>query len=151
MRKQHSTYVGRTEFDCIIRIASSLVDSDSLVNKESMRISLVYLQIFLTASYSLFPFNPWGIKLEEGSLSDSLSDLGENSHSEFEPFSRKRLWKRHSYDDDWEEDTNEELKLLLEFEPCKKAPHGHRDGSLNKRNELKNVPISVGPKLQEAF
>lgn len=111
----------------------------------------MHLQIFLTSSCSLFPLNPGGIKLEEESVFGSLRDLGEDSHSEYEPFSRKRLRKQHSYDDDWEEDTNEEVELLLYFEHCKKAPHRHRDGSVNKRNELKNVPISARPKMQEAF
>lgn len=46
MRKHHHAYVGRTEFDCNMCIASSLVNSDSLVNKESMRISLVAWCIF---------------------------------------------------------------------------------------------------------
>lgn len=88
---------------------------------------------------------------ENPSVSGSLSDLGEDSHSESEPFSRKRLRKQHSYTDDWEEDTNEELELLPKVEPRKKAPHGHRDGSDNKRNKLKDVPISTGPKMQEAI
>ncbi|CAN4086211.1 unnamed protein product [Withania somnifera] len=88
---------------------------------------------------------------ENLSLSGSISDLGEDSHGESEPFSRKRLRKQHSYTDDWEEDTNEELELLPKVEPRKKAPHGHRDGSDDKRNELKNVPISAGPKMQEVI
>ncbi|KAG5618412.1 hypothetical protein H5410_018236 [Solanum commersonii] len=88
---------------------------------------------------------------ENPSVSGSLSDLGEDSHGESEPFSRKRLRKQHSYTDDWEEDTNEELELLPKVEPRKKAPHGHRDGSDNKRNKFKDVPISTGPKMQEAI
>lgn len=88
---------------------------------------------------------------ENPSASGSLSDLGEDSHGESEPFSRKRLRKQHSYDDDWEEDVKEEFELLPKAELRKKAPHSHRDSSDNKRNELKSVPISAGQKMQEAF
>ncbi|KAJ8536345.1 hypothetical protein K7X08_034746 [Anisodus acutangulus] len=88
---------------------------------------------------------------ENPSVSGSISDPGEDSHGESEPVSRKRLHKQHSYPDDWEEDTYEELELFPKVEPRKKAPHGHRDRSDNKRNELKNVPISAGPKMQEAI
>ncbi|CAN4088315.1 unnamed protein product [Withania somnifera] len=88
---------------------------------------------------------------ENPSVPGCFSDLGEDSHGESEPSSRKRLRKPHSYADDWEEDTDEELDLLPKVEPRKKAPHGHRDCSDNKRNELRNVPIIAGPKMQVAF
>jgi chromosome transmission fidelity protein 4 len=89
---------------------------------------------------------------EQGlSVSGSLSDLGEDSHGESEPSTRKRLRKRSAYEGRWDEDGCDEWSLPPKVESRKKANHIHKE-SLNNRNEgLRRITTSASPKMQEAF
>ncbi|KAE8125017.1 hypothetical protein FH972_019855 [Carpinus fangiana] len=89
---------------------------------------------------------------EQGlSASGSLSDLGEDSHGESEPSTRKRLRKQSAYDESLDEDGRDEWSLPPKVESRKKANHVHKE-SLNNRNEgLRRIMTSASPKMQEAF
>ncbi|KAK4426922.1 hypothetical protein Salat_1461000 [Sesamum alatum] len=87
---------------------------------------------------------------EEPAVSGNLSDFHEDSHGEFEPPSRKRLRKHSNYDDDWEEDCNDELESIPKVESRKKASYGHK-GNLNGKSGSRNMIVTAGSKMQEAF
>jgi chromosome transmission fidelity protein 4 len=89
---------------------------------------------------------------EQGlSASGSLSDLGEDSHGESEPSTRKRLRKQSACDESLDEDGRDEWSLPPKVESRKKANHVHKE-SLNNRNEgLRRIMTSASPKMQEAF
>ncbi|XP_015883273.3 protein ENHANCER OF LHP1 1 [Ziziphus jujuba] len=85
---------------------------------------------------------------EELSTSGSLSDIGEDSHGESEPPSRKRLRKQSALETDFDDDGSNKLILMRKVESRKKAHKGIADyGSEIQRSKM----ISDGPKLQEAF
>ena len=84
---------------------------------------------------------------QEPSASGSLSDLGEDSHGESEPPSRKRLRKQSTYDEDINDDL---LSSLPKVESRKKASHSHKE-SLNNGNEGLKSTTSARLKMQEAF
>lgn len=84
------------------------------------------------------------------SASASLSDLGEDSHGESEPTSRKRLRKRSAYEENLEENGNDEWSLPPKVESRKKANRIDKE-SLNNRNEGLRSITSARPKMQEAF
>lgn len=89
---------------------------------------------------------------EQGlSASGSLSDLGEDSHGESEPSTRKRLRKQSAYEESLDEYGCDEWSLPPKVESRKKANHIHKE-ILNNRNEgLRRITTSASPKMQEAF
>lgn len=103
---------------------------------------------------SLYSKNSHGLLMfdeeEEPSASGNLSDLNEDSHGEFEAPSRKRLRKHSNYNDEWEEDFNDELETIPKAETRKKAFYGHKE-SLNGKSGSRNMMVTAGPKMQEAF
>ncbi|XP_059644815.1 protein ENHANCER OF LHP1 1 [Cornus florida] len=88
---------------------------------------------------------------KEPSTSGSLSDLGEDSYGESEPPSRKRLRKQSAYDDDFDEENNDEFKLLPKVESRKKVSSGQKESLNNGKKALRSPTTSAGPKLQDAF
>ncbi|XVE56745.1 hypothetical protein DITRI_Ditri04bG0035600 [Diplodiscus trichospermus] len=80
---------------------------------------------------------------EEHSMSGSLSDLGEGSHDESEPPSRKRLRKQSVIDDDQCEDVYDELS----FPKTESRKKVHR---VKEKDGLRSV-MTFRPKMQEAF
>ncbi|ONI08991.1 hypothetical protein PRUPE_5G211000 [Prunus persica] len=88
---------------------------------------------------------------EELSTSGSLSDLGEDSHGESEPPSRKRLHKHSAYDNDLEEDGFDDLSLLPKVESHKKARRKHGESADNGKEGVSSKLTSVRPKMQVAF
>lgn len=88
---------------------------------------------------------------EELSTSGSLSDLGEDSHGESEPPSRKRLHKHSAYDNDLEEDGFDDLSLLPKVESHKKARRKHSESADNGKEGVSSKLTSVRPKMQGAF
>ncbi|KAK9278760.1 hypothetical protein L1049_028337 [Liquidambar formosana] len=87
----------------------------------------------------------------EPSTSGSLSDLGEDSHGESEPPSRKRLRKQSVFEDTLEEDVDHELSSYPKVESCKKSHRVHKERLDNGNEGLRSVMSSVRPKMQEAF
>ncbi|KAF3957802.1 hypothetical protein CMV_017222 [Castanea mollissima] len=87
---------------------------------------------------------------EDLSASGSLSDLGEGSHGESEPPSRKRLRKQSAYEENFEENGNDEWSLRPKVESRKKANRVEKE-SLNNRNEGLRSITSARPKMQESF
>ncbi|EYU38153.1 hypothetical protein ABFS82_04G141100 [Erythranthe guttata] len=87
---------------------------------------------------------------EAPSVSGNLSDLNEDNHGELETPSRKRLRKHSNYSDDWEEDCNDELESIPKVESRKKASYGHKE-NLNSKTGSRNMMVTAGPKIQEAF
>lgn len=88
---------------------------------------------------------------QEPSASGSLSDLGEDSHGESEPPSRKRLRKQSTYDKELDEDINDDLlSSLPKVESRKKGHRGHKE-SLDNGNEGHRSTVSTRLKMQEAF
>ncbi|PQM39047.1 WD repeat and HMG-box DNA-binding protein 1 [Prunus yedoensis var. nudiflora] len=88
---------------------------------------------------------------EELSTSGSLSDLGEDSHGESEPPSRKRLHKHSAYDNDLEEDGFDDLSLLPKVESHKKARRKHSESADNGKEGASSKLTSVRPKMQVGF
>ncbi|GMP33197.1 hypothetical protein CsSME_00006625 [Camellia sinensis var. sinensis] len=86
---------------------------------------------------------------EEPNISGSLSDLGEDSHDESEPPSRKRLRKQSVYSDDFDEEINDDLSLLPKSQ--KKASHSRKETMEKGKEVQKSTIISAGSKMQEAF
>ncbi|TYH24463.1 hypothetical protein ES288_A03G093600v1 [Gossypium darwinii] len=84
------------------------------------------------------------------SMSGSLSDLGEDSHGESEPPSRKRLRKQSVIDDDQHEDVYDELNLVRKTEPQRKVPRVNKENSDKDKDALKAM-MAFRPKMQEAF
>ncbi|KAK7845380.1 wd repeat and hmg-box dna-binding protein 1 [Quercus suber] len=96
-------------------------------------------------------FLSWSPNEEEDlSASGSLSDLGEGSHGESEPPSRKRLRKPSAYEENLEENGNDEWSLRPKVESRKKANRIEKE-SLNNRNEGLRSITSARPKMQESF
>lgn len=87
---------------------------------------------------------------QEPSASGSLSDLGEDSHGESEPPSRKRLRKQSKYDEELDEDKNDDLLTSLpKFESRKKASRSQKESLGNGNEGLKSTSARL--KMQEAF
>ncbi|KAG5522671.1 hypothetical protein RHGRI_034720 [Rhododendron griersonianum] len=86
---------------------------------------------------------------EEPNISGSLSDLGEDSHGESQPPSRKRLRKQSFSDVD--EGTSDELSLLPKDASRKRPSHNHKEGIKKRKDVQMSTTTSVGSKLQEAF
>ncbi|XVF54507.1 hypothetical protein PTKIN_Ptkin05aG0185800 [Pterospermum kingtungense] len=84
------------------------------------------------------------------SLPCSLSDLGEDSHGESKPPSRKRLHKQSVIDDDQHEDLYDELSLLPKSEPQKKVHRANKENS-DKENDGSRSLMAFRPKMQETF
>ncbi|KAL5749016.1 hypothetical protein ACOSQ2_026313 [Xanthoceras sorbifolium] len=87
---------------------------------------------------------------QEPSTSGSLSDLGEDSHGESEPPTRKRLRKQSVVDEDLNEDISDDLNLLPKAESRKKVYSNHKEYS-EKGFGLKSTRTSSGTKMQQAF
>ncbi|XP_075479186.1 protein ENHANCER OF LHP1 1 [Primulina tabacum] len=88
---------------------------------------------------------------EEPSASGSLSDLNEDSFDESLPPSRKRLRQQQKNEDEWKEDSDDELESILKFESRRKSYHSKKDDLANGKIGSRNVISKVGPKMQEAF
>lgn len=86
---------------------------------------------------------------EEPNISGSLSDIGEDSHGESQPTSRKRLRKQSSSDVD--EETSDELGFLPKDASQKRPSHDHKEGIKKRKDVQMSTATSVGSKLQEAF
>ena len=87
---------------------------------------------------------------EDLSASGGLSDVGEGSHGESEPSSRKRLRKPSAYEENLEENGNDEWSLRPKVESRKKANRIEKE-NLNNRNEGLRSITSARPKMQESF
>ncbi|KAK4567898.1 hypothetical protein RGQ29_003607 [Quercus rubra] len=87
---------------------------------------------------------------EDLSASGGLSDVGEGSHGESEPSSRKRLRKPSAYEENLEENGNDEWSLRPKVESRKKANRIEKE-SLNNRNDGLRSITSARPKMQESF
>ena len=87
---------------------------------------------------------------EDLSASGGLSDVGEGSHGESEPSSRKRLRKPSAYEENLEENGNDEWSLHPKVESRKKANRIEKE-SLNNRNDGLRSITSARPKMQESF
>ncbi|KAK1565318.1 hypothetical protein Q3G72_024025 [Acer saccharum] len=87
---------------------------------------------------------------QEPSISGSLSDLGEDSHCESEPPTRKRLRKHSIVEEDLDDDVNDELNLFPKTESRKKANSTHKEYP-DKGFGLKSKRTSSGTKMQQAF
>ncbi|EOY22185.1 Transducin family protein / WD-40 repeat family protein isoform 1 [Theobroma cacao] len=87
---------------------------------------------------------------QELSMSGSLSDLGEDSHGESEPPSRKRLRKQSVIDDDQHEDVYNELNLCTKTEYRKKVHRINKESSDKERDGSRSM-MTFRPKMQEAF
>lgn len=85
---------------------------------------------------------------EEPNISGSLSDLGEDSHGESEPTSRKRLRKRSLSDD---EDFGDEVSMLPKDASRKIPSHNQKEKIKKRKEEQMCTNTSVGSKLQDAF
>lgn len=86
---------------------------------------------------------------DEPNVSGSLSDLGEDSHGESQPTSRKRLRKQSFSDND--EETSDELSMLPKDASRKRPSHKHKEEIKNRKDVQMSTTTSVGSKLQEAF
>ncbi|KAG2664398.1 hypothetical protein I3760_16G080400 [Carya illinoinensis] len=82
-------------------------------------------------------------------VSGSLSDLGEDSHGETEPPSRKRLRKHSAYEEDFSEAGSEEWSLP-KVDSRKKMNCRNKE-SLNRNEGLRSIMTSARMKMQEAF
>ncbi|XVF49878.1 hypothetical protein PTKIN_Ptkin04bG0051500 [Pterospermum kingtungense] len=85
---------------------------------------------------------------QELSMSGSLSDLGEDSHGESEPPTRKRLRKQTVINDDQLEDANDEL-IFPKSESRKKVQRVKKENSDKEKDGL--TSMTYRPKMQEAF
>ena len=86
---------------------------------------------------------------QELSMSGSLSDLGEDSHGESEPPSRKRLRKQSVIGDDQHEDVYDELSFP-KTESRKKVRRVNKENSDKEKDGLRSM-MAFRPKMQEAF
>ncbi|KAL4280939.1 hypothetical protein GQ457_03G017900 [Hibiscus cannabinus] len=87
---------------------------------------------------------------QELGMSGSLSDIGEDSHGESEPPSRKRLRKQSVIDYDQHEVVYDELSLVPKAEPQRKVHRVNRE-KLDKENDALKTMMAFRPKMQEAF
>lgn len=88
---------------------------------------------------------------ELSTQSGSLSDIGEDSHGESEPPSRKRLRKQAVLEKDLDEDDNDELISPPRVESRKKASHTHKGNKDFVSEGQRNKVTFSGTKMQESF
>ncbi|KZV16002.1 WD repeat and HMG-box DNA-binding protein 1 [Dorcoceras hygrometricum] len=88
---------------------------------------------------------------EDPSASGSLSDLNEDSFGESLPKCRKRLREQGKDNDEWKEDSDDELDSIPKFESRKKPHHSKKDNLDNVKSGSRNVIANVGPKMQGSF
>lgn len=88
---------------------------------------------------------------DEPAVSDSLSDLGEDSLDESEPASRKRLRNSSVFENGLDDDETDELSLPLNVQPRKKPHHMHKPNKRDNNQVQRSKVMPSNLKMQEAF